>query len=127
MAKQEDDFESIEEIKKRYGFAENQLVSLEEALELYTVEDVELSAPLTFREERLGTTLTFRLSVYKGQEEGGDFTGGNGLHLNIERDGEDSASTFLECILPDGWTLDNVCKTFGIPKDAAVWEINEVG
>jgi hypothetical protein len=127
MKKQEDDFETIEEIKKRYGFAENQLVSLEEAQGLYATEDVELSAPLTFREERLGTVLTFRLSIYKGQKKDGDFTGQNGLQLNIERNGEDIAFTFLDCSLDGGWTIDNISETFGIPKDADVWEINEVG
>ncbi|HYX71931.1 MAG TPA: hypothetical protein VE732_04115 [Nitrososphaera sp.] len=106
---------------------DEQLVSINEIRERYAAEDLELSAPFVLTEKETENTIVARLSIYKGQNDDGNFTGGNGLQLNIEVDGESVAHTFLENDVDGEWTLDNVATTFKIPLDAKVWEVGDPG
>jgi hypothetical protein len=130
---EEDDLETIEEIRERYDFGNEQKVSFNQVRELYEAEDVELSAVLKFISP-FGKEAYIRLSLYKGEGDNeDDFSGESRLQINIESRPDDAnsydafAHGFLENNQADGWLFETVSLAFGIPMDAEVWEINEVG
>jgi hypothetical protein len=130
---EEGHLETIEEIREHYGFADGQKVSIIQVRELYEAEDVELSAVLTFISP-FGKEAFIRLSLYKGEgDDEDDFSGESRLQINVESRPDDANSYdafghgFLENNQSDGWSFETVSLAFGVPMDAEVWEINEVG